>query len=43
FADKYPPIKTLSTVQELGGWEAIQKKFFAEGAIFDKIQAKNKR
>ncbi|MFM8007648.1 MAG: extracellular solute-binding protein, partial [Dolichospermum sp.] len=43
FAEKYPSIKNLSTVQELGGWEAIQKKFFAEGAIFDKIQAKNKR
>ncbi len=42
FEDKYPPIKTLSTVQELGGWDIVQKKFFAEGAIFDKIQAKNK-
>ncbi len=42
FVDKYPPIKTLSTVQELGGWDIVQKKFFAEGAIFDKIQAKNK-
>jgi sulfate transport system substrate-binding protein len=43
FAAKYPPIKTLSTVQELGGWDAVQKKFFNDGAIFDQIQAKNKR
>ena len=43
FADKYPTIKTLGTVQEMGGWDAVQKKFFAEGAIFDQIQVKNKR
>jgi sulfate transport system substrate-binding protein len=43
FADKYPPIKTLSTVEELGGWDAVQKKFFNDGAIFDQIQAKNRR
>jgi sulfate transport system substrate-binding protein len=43
FADKYPQIKTLGTVQELGGWDAVQKKFFNDGAIFDQIQAKNKR
>jgi sulfate/thiosulfate transport system substrate-binding protein len=43
FADKYPQIKTLSTVQELGGWDTVQKKFFNDGAIFDQIQAKNKK
>jgi sulfate transport system substrate-binding protein len=43
FADKYPQIKTLGTVQELGGWDAVQKKFFNDGAIFDQIQAKNKQ
>ena len=43
FAEKYPQIKTLSKVEELGGWDAIQKKFFNDGAIFDQIQAKNKR
>ncbi|MTJ52685.1 sulfate ABC transporter substrate-binding protein [Anabaena sp. UHCC 0253] len=40
FAEKYPPIKNLSTIQELGGWDAAQKKFFNDGAIFDQIQAK---
>ncbi|MGA9379601.1 MAG: sulfate ABC transporter substrate-binding protein [Phormidium sp.] len=39
FSKQYLPIKTLFTAQDLGGWEAIQKKFFDDGAIFDKIQA----
>jgi sulfate transport system substrate-binding protein len=43
FAEKYPPIKTLSTIQELGGWDAAQKKFFNDGAIFDQIQTKNRQ
>jgi sulfate/thiosulfate transport system substrate-binding protein len=39
YASQYPPIKTLFTVQDLGGWDAVQKKFFADDALFDKIQA----
>ena len=35
---QYTPIKTLFTAQDLGGWDEIQKKFFEDGAIFDKIQ-----
>ncbi len=42
-SDKYPLVKTLATVQEYGGWADIQKKFFADGALFDQIQAKIKR
>ncbi|MBN3885395.1 MAG: sulfate ABC transporter substrate-binding protein [Nostoc sp.] len=38
--DKFPKLKTLGTVTDLGGWEAIDKKFFADGGVFDKIQAK---
>jgi sulfate/thiosulfate transport system substrate-binding protein len=40
--DKYPTVKTLGTVQDFGGWDAAQKKFFEDGAIFDQIQAKKK-
>lgn len=40
FADQYPDIKTLFTVEDLGGWDTVQTKFFADGAEFDKIQAK---
>ena len=38
FANKYPPVKTLFTVKELGGWDKVQKEFFADGAEFDQIQ-----
>ncbi|MCC5606115.1 sulfate ABC transporter substrate-binding protein [Nostoc sp. CHAB 5834] len=41
-ASKQPPIQTLFTSQDLGGWELIQKKFFEDGAIFDKVQAASK-
>lgn len=39
FAAQYPPIATLFTVEDLGGWSQVQSKFFADGALFDKIQA----
>jgi sulfate/thiosulfate transport system substrate-binding protein len=41
-ASQYPPIKTLFTSQDLGGWDNIQNKFFGTGAIFDKIQSAKK-
>jgi sulfate/thiosulfate transport system substrate-binding protein len=37
--NQYPKIKTLFTVKDLGGWDAVQKKFFDDNAIFDKIQS----
>ncbi|MEH1943969.1 MAG: sulfate ABC transporter substrate-binding protein [Nostoc sp.] len=39
-AANFPKIKTIFKAQDLGGWDEIQKKFFDEGAIFDKIRAK---
>ena len=39
FADQYPQISKLFTVTDLGGWDTVQTKFFADGADFDKIQA----
>lgn len=36
---KFPKISRLYTVANLGGWDAVQKKFFDDGAIFDKIQS----
>jgi sulfate transport system substrate-binding protein len=35
---KFPKISKLYTVNNFGGWGAVQKKFFDDGAIFDKIQ-----
>jgi sulfate/thiosulfate transport system substrate-binding protein len=43
FVQKYPAVKTLFTAQDLGGWGDIQKKFFDDGAAFDKIQGSIKR
>ncbi|KGF71790.1 sulfate-binding protein [Neosynechococcus sphagnicola sy1] len=42
FSSKYPKISKLYTVKDFGGWDAVQQKFFADGAIFDQIQ-KEKR
>jgi sulfate transport system substrate-binding protein len=39
FAKNYPQVQTLFTVLDLGGWDSVQKKFFEQGATFDKIQA----
>ncbi|MBD2301364.1 sulfate ABC transporter substrate-binding protein [Aulosira sp. FACHB-615] len=39
---QYPPIQTLFTAQDLGGWDIIQTKFLNDGAIFDKIKANSK-
>lgn len=37
FSSQFPPIRTLFTVADLGGWDAVQTKFFDDGAIFDTI------
>ncbi|MDH4983095.1 hypothetical protein [Hyphomicrobium sp. D-2] len=36
-AAKFPPIETFSVEELLGGWEAVQKKHFADGGIYDTI------
>ena len=38
-AKQYKKLNTLFTIQDLGGWDSIQKKFFNDGAIFDEIQS----
>ncbi|MBF2016783.1 MAG: sulfate ABC transporter substrate-binding protein [Rivularia sp. T60_A2020_040] len=43
YKQKYPEVKNLATVEDYGGWDEIQKKFFDDGAIFDQIQAKRTR
>ncbi|WP_017655293.1 sulfate ABC transporter substrate-binding protein [Fortiea contorta] len=37
--NRFPKISRLYTVGDLGGWDSVQKKFFDDGAIFDKIQS----
>lgn len=37
FQNRFPRVSRLYTVEDLGGWDAIQQKFFADNAIFDQI------
>ncbi|WP_052128960.1 sulfate ABC transporter substrate-binding protein [Neosynechococcus sphagnicola] len=38
FASQFPHVEKLATAQTYGGWQKIQKRFFADGAIFDQIR-----
>jgi sulfate transport system substrate-binding protein len=40
YESKFPKIKNLFTVADLGGWDKIQAQFFNDGAVFDKILTK---
>ncbi|GAB4148391.1 MAG: sulfate ABC transporter substrate-binding protein [Cyanobacteria bacterium J069] len=40
YADQFGKVDKLFTVANFGGWDEIQSKFFADGAVFDEIQAK---
>lgn len=40
FAAQYPTVENLFTVKDLGGWDTIQTKFFADGAEFDQMQSR---
>ena len=39
---RFPKIPNLATIQDFKSWSAVQKKFFADGAMFDQIQAQKK-
>lgn len=43
FSQQFPPVKTIGKIDEFGGWEAAQQKFFEDGAVFDQIQASIQR
>jgi sulfate/thiosulfate transport system substrate-binding protein len=38
YAERYPALK-LVTIQDFGGWDAAQAKYFADGGLFDRIYA----
>lgn len=40
FASRYPRVTKLVTVQNFGGWNKIQSKFFADNGIFDQMLQK---
>ncbi|MCE1240467.1 MAG: sulfate ABC transporter substrate-binding protein [Azonexaceae bacterium] len=37
YAAKFPKVKTFTVDQKLGGWAAVQKAHFADGALYDQI------
>lgn len=37
---KFPKVRKLYTASEFGGWDSIQKKFFDDGGVFDKIYSR---
>ncbi|CAD5955374.1 MULTISPECIES: sulfate ABC transporter substrate-binding protein [Planktothrix] len=39
FASQFPKVEKLFTIKDLGGWKEVDTQFFADGAIFDQIQA----
>ncbi len=39
YANRFPKINKLFTVNDFGGWAAVQQKFFSDNGIFDQIQA----
>lgn len=42
FSKQFPPVSNLSNISRFGGWETAQKKFFANGTIFDQILTANR-
>src|SRR3546814_14140339 len=43
YATQFPQLKLVTIDEDFGGWQAAQKRFFADGGIFDRIFAKTKR
>lgn len=37
YASQYPAIKTFTVEGKLGGWDAVKKAHFADGALFDQV------
>lgn len=40
YASQFGKVEKLFTVTDLGGWSAIQAKYFDDGTVFDQIEAK---
>ena len=40
YAANFPPIRTFTVEDRLGGWDAVRKTHFADGALFDQIAVK---
>lgn len=43
FGDRFPPVQDLFTVKDLGGWDAVRERVFADGGIYDRALAASRR
>ena len=39
-AARFPPMKLLTIDGDFGGWQAAQKRYFADGGVFDRMSSK---
>ena len=42
-SSQYKPVDKLYTIADFGGWQAVNKKLFADGGLFDAAQAAGKQ
>jgi sulfate transport system substrate-binding protein len=39
--DRFAPVKTFFSVKDFGGWEAVNKTFFDNGGLWDRLFAQS--
>ncbi len=39
YTKQYQPVTTLYTIADFGGWQQVDQKLFADGALFDRAQS----
>ena len=40
--DRFAPVKTFFSVKDFGGWEAVNKTFFDNGGLWDRLFAQSR-
>jgi sulfate transport system substrate-binding protein len=40
--DRFAPVKQFFSVQDFGGWKQVNKEFFGDGGIWDRLFAKTR-
>jgi sulfate transport system substrate-binding protein len=40
--DRFAPVKTFFSVKDFGGWDAVNKTFFDNGGLWDRLFAQSR-
>ncbi|MFM7675273.1 MAG: hypothetical protein ACKO5F_06750 [Synechococcus sp.] len=40
--DRFAPVKQFFSVNDFGGWKQVNKEFFGDGGIWDRLFAKTR-